>query len=136
MRATRLLRAAAAATFLLAAGACAHDDSAAADAAPAAHGAALPEADAGEPEEIRVTPAESAAAVRRVRSRADSVRRAAQRNAGVTPDDEPRPPRAAPEPSAEEEHAACMAQAQQAEGRTRTLIEEGCERRRLSRTGS
>ena len=96
-----------------------------------------PDASAGAAEEAEmeveppVSPAESTAAVVRLRSHADSVRRAARVKAGLPAVDSParRPAVQAPA-TAEEEYQFCMSQARQAEGHIRAQIERGCENHR------
>lgn len=81
-----------------------------------------------------VSPAESAAAVVRLRSHADSVRRAARVKAGLPAVDSPAQPAASKGPATpEEEYQFCMSQARQAEGHIRAQIERGCENHRRAR---
>jgi hypothetical protein len=116
---------------LLAFASCGGDDPAEEPGTGASGGAA---AEAEMEMEPPVSPAESAAAVVRLRSHADSVRRAARVKAGLPAvDSAGRPPAPTAPASAEEEYQACMSQARQAEGHTRTQIERACENHRRAR---
>jgi hypothetical protein len=83
--------------------------------------------DAPEP---RLTPAESARAVRAIQRHSDSVRDAVRREAGLPVNEAPRRPSPPVDDSPEARYASCMEQALQLEAPMRDRIVAACERSR------
>lgn len=79
------------------------------------------------PEPPRVTPAESARAARAVQSHSDSIRRAAEAEAGVRRDERAPAPRPRAGNSREERYRACAAQAEAAPEEVRARLQRACE---------
>lgn len=120
-RLTRLLPA-----LLLAALAACGGDEPARDAGTSA-GPAAPAAVEPVPEEVRLTPAESAAAVAQVRERGEAATR---RVRARTRELDPPPPAAAHVETTETAYESCVSQARSVDGPERARLMEICERRR------